>query len=193
MENTRGAGRGSRRAARSPGRVQPLANPGTEDQADRKAQKCEHICTYDCLNRMVSGSIAKTFTSYTYDTLGNLTLETVKNKSVDYIYNELNQLVRKTTSTNDVYTYSYDGRGNCTGAERGLRPLQRGGGGAKKGADKPPEVRRRARLFLASILRRRDTGTVFLSWTEELSPCPAAKAVLSLAGGPPDRSDEGSD
>lgn len=35
-------------------------------------------------------------------------LETVKNKSVDYEYNELNQLVKKTTSTNDTYTYSYD-------------------------------------------------------------------------------------
>lgn len=88
------------------------SDPGTEDKSDRKAQKGEHIYTYDCLNRMVSSSIAGTFTSYTYDTLGNLTLETVKNKSVDYIYNELNQLVRKTTSTNDVYTYSYDGRGN---------------------------------------------------------------------------------
>lgn len=113
-----GAGVAGRRAHR--GAAQPLANagagkpsnPGTEDQADRKAQKGEHIYTYDCLNRMVSGSIAGTFTSYTYDTLGNLTLETVKNKSVDYIYNELNQLVRKTTSTNDVYTYSYDKRGN---------------------------------------------------------------------------------
>ncbi len=39
------------------------SNPGSEDQADRKAQKGEHIYTYDCLNRMVSSSIAKTFTS----------------------------------------------------------------------------------------------------------------------------------
>ena len=64
--------------------------------------------------------------------MGNLVLETVKNRSVDYEYNELNQLVRKTTSNNEVYTYSYDKRGNCAGAERRLRRMQRGGGGAKK-------------------------------------------------------------
>ena len=52
---------------------------------------------------------------------GNLVLKTVKNKSVDYEYNELNQLVRKTTSTNEVFTYTYDARGNCAGAEHRQR------------------------------------------------------------------------
>ena len=52
-----------------------------------------------------------------------MVLETVKNKSVDYEYNELNQLVRKTTSTNDTYTYSYDKRGNRI-AETGKKASQ---------------------------------------------------------------------
>ena len=81
---------------------------------------------------MASSRIAKEVTNYTYDTLGNLVLETVKSESVDYEYNELNQLVKKTTSQNEVFTYSYDKRGNCAGAERRLRRMQRGGGGAKK-------------------------------------------------------------
>lgn len=72
---------------------------------------------------MVSSNIAKEVTNYTYDTLGNLVLETVKNKSVDYEYNELNQLVKKTTSENEVFSYSYDKRGNCAGAERRLRRI----------------------------------------------------------------------
>ena len=50
-------------------------------------------------------------------------LETVKNKSVDYEYNELNQLVRKTTSNNEVYTYTYDKRGNRI-AETGKKASQ---------------------------------------------------------------------
>ena len=50
-------------------------------------------------------------------------LESVKNKSVDYEYNELNQLVKKTTSTNDTYTYSYDKRGNRI-AETGKKASQ---------------------------------------------------------------------
>ena len=56
--------------------------------------------------------------------LGNLLLETSKNKSVDYEYNELNQLVRKTTSNNKVFTYTYDARGNCAGAERRQQWMQ---------------------------------------------------------------------
>ena len=55
--------------------------------------------------------------------MGNLVLETSKNKSVDYEYNELNQLVRKTTSTNEVFTYTYDARGNRT-AETGKKASQ---------------------------------------------------------------------
>ena len=55
--------------------------------------------------------------------MGNLVLETSKNKSVDYEYNELNQLVKKTTSQNEVYTYSYDKRGNRT-AETGKKASQ---------------------------------------------------------------------
>lgn len=70
---------------------------------------------------MASSDIAKVVTNYTYDTLGNLVLETVKNKSVDYEYNELNQLVRKTTSNNEVFTYTYDKRGNRAGAEHRQR------------------------------------------------------------------------
>ena len=50
-------------------------------------------------------------------------LETVKNKSVDYEYNELNQLVKKTTSQNEVFTYSYDKRGNRI-AETGKKASQ---------------------------------------------------------------------
>ena len=52
-----------------------------------------------------------------------MVLETSKNKSVDYEYNELNQLVKKTTSQNEVYTYSYDKRGNRT-AETGKKASQ---------------------------------------------------------------------
>lgn len=52
-----------------------------------------------------------------------MVLETVKNRSVDYEYNELNQLVRKTTSTNEVFTYTYDGRGNRV-AETGKKASQ---------------------------------------------------------------------
>ena len=108
----------------NPNKPDKPENPGTEDKDDKKANKANsgtHIYTYDELNRMVSSDIAKVVTNYSYDTLGNLVLETSKNKSVDYEYNELNQLVRKTTSTNEVFTYTYDARGNCAGAEHRQR------------------------------------------------------------------------
>lgn len=66
----------------------------------------------------VLDNITKNSPNSAYDTLGNLVLETVKNKSVDYAYNELSQLVSKTTSKNEAFTYTYDVRGNCAGAER---------------------------------------------------------------------------
>ena len=77
------------------------------------------------LNRVVYSGIAnaKELTNSTCDSLGILALETVGNKSVDYEYNELNQLVKKTTSQNEVYTYSYDKRGNRT-AETGKKASQ---------------------------------------------------------------------
>ena len=101
----------------NPNNLNPPANPGTEDPSDAKANKGEHIYTYDANDRVITGTIAGKPTAYTYDTMGNLVKETFvhNNKTDIFKYNNLNQLVERTTSTNDKFVFEYDQRGNRTG------------------------------------------------------------------------------
>jgi len=70
--------------------------------------------TYDKLNRLTgtTGLWGYKSHAYTYDSLGNLTYELVHNKGTEYWYNNLNQQVQKKVDGKDLYTYSFDRRGN---------------------------------------------------------------------------------
>ena len=70
--------------------------------------------TYDALNRLAgtTGLWGYKSHAYTYDSLGNLIFGQVHNKGTEYWHNNLNQLVQKEVDNKDLYTYSFDGRGN---------------------------------------------------------------------------------
>jgi len=72
------------------------------------------IHTYDVLNRLTgtTGDQGYKARSYSYDSLSNLVYEQVHNKGTEYWYNELNQQIQKVVDGKDLYTYSFDNRGN---------------------------------------------------------------------------------
>lgn len=76
----------------------------------------EVFYTYDELHRLVKASenYGNASRNYQYDSLGNLTYEwNSNNEKWDYKLNNLNQITTKSdVNSKDVYTFSYDGRGN---------------------------------------------------------------------------------
>ena len=79
-------------------------------------EKYDLTHTYDALNRLTgtTGLWGYKAHSYTYDSLGNLTYEQIHNKGTEYWHNNLNQQVQKKVDGKELYTYSFDGRGNLT-------------------------------------------------------------------------------
>ena len=80
-----------------------------------------HNYTYDANNRVITGNVGGTQSTYQYDKLGNLTVEINGNTKIIYDYNELNQLMERRSGNKnanpngyDVYTFGYDLRGNRT-------------------------------------------------------------------------------
>ena len=70
--------------------------------------------SYDALNRLTgtTGDQGYSTRAYEYDSLGNLIYERVHNKGTEYWHNNLNQQIKKEVDGKDVYTYSFDNRGN---------------------------------------------------------------------------------